>query len=703
MIDVALSVALRSTALLVALFGLASLFRRSPAGLRHAVWSFGFVALLALPLLTAASPWRLSILPAFSIPAVPISSPVVRPSADLTAAAIARGQRDARANRVDRADRPAQDERAATLSRSATASSLAPRSDVDERRAVSMAQIAAALWLVGGLFVLGRLVRGAASIGRMARSARPVKSAEWRDLTRWAALRLGLRTRVGLVESGAVSLPMTIGLWRPTVILPRLSRHWPRARRRAVLLHELAHVQRRDVLTHWLAWGVCAVYWFHPLVWIAARRLRHECERACDDAVLAAGTRPSDYAGHLLDIVRAAGRERAPVPAVPFAQRSSFEGRLLAILEPGIARGRVGLRRAGVALAVVGLGTLFLALATPASDSIDAVAAPVQPTPAVRSAGAGSGLEAAPADFDPDVVADPPAELGPEPSDARPRVVTATGIEIVIEDEIEIVTDEGAGIAIDTTDMAAVLAALAVALGDTEVAVRQAAAQTLGSLEDPRAVAALSKALLEDSDAGVRQAAAEALGEIEDPAAVPALITALQRDGDAEVRANAAWALGEIEDPAATDALIDALDDADSHVREHAIQALAELENPAAAPGLLRMLRDSDAEIREEAAWALGELDLTVAPPELIEAVSDTDPEVRMAVIHALADIEDPATVDVFLDLLRDADPEIRETALWALDDMADGVSTDVLLELLQDEDPDVREAAAHALADHDD
>ena len=67
----------------------------------------------------------------------------------------------------------------------------------------------------------------------------------------------------------------------------------------------------------------CALYWFHPLVWTAARRLRAESERACDDLALVFGARPSDYAEHLLDIVTCVRDHNTPAIALAMAHREN--------------------------------------------------------------------------------------------------------------------------------------------------------------------------------------------------------------------------------------------------------------------------------------------------------------------------------------------------------------------------------------------
>ena len=75
------------------------------------------------------------------------------------------------------------------------------------------------------------------------------------------------------------------GLLAPNVILlPADADSWGEDRLRAVLLHELAHIRRNDWESRLIAQIMCAVYWFNPLVWFAARRMQVEAERACDDS-----------------------------------------------------------------------------------------------------------------------------------------------------------------------------------------------------------------------------------------------------------------------------------------------------------------------------------------------------------------------------------------------------------------------------------
>jgi beta-lactamase regulating signal transducer with metallopeptidase domain len=86
---------------------------------------------------------------------------------------------------------------------------------------------------------------------------------------------------------------VTIGILRPVILLPADAVSWPVERRALVLAHELAHVGRFDTLTQLMAQVAVALFWFDPLLWLAARRMGVEREFACDDAGLREGSAPS--------------------------------------------------------------------------------------------------------------------------------------------------------------------------------------------------------------------------------------------------------------------------------------------------------------------------------------------------------------------------------------------------------------------------
>jgi len=132
----------------------------------------------------------------------------------------------------------------------------------------------------------------------------------------------------------------------------------------------MAHIKRFDALTQLAAQLAVAIFWFDPLIWLAAHRMRVEREHACDDYVLRDGTKPSLYAGELLDMVRSLGtpeHERAApaFAALAMARRSEFEGRMLAILDPKLDRHNLDRRSTLLTAAAVALLVLPLAALRP--------------------------------------------------------------------------------------------------------------------------------------------------------------------------------------------------------------------------------------------------------------------------------------------------------------------------------------------------
>ena len=220
-----------------------------------------------------------------------------------------------------------------------------------------------ALWALGALVWAARLVPGFITLGRIARSGERWRAPAALDALRAAARLAGVTRPVTLLRSRDVPVPATWGVRHPVIALPAAAATWTPERLRLVLVHELVHVRRQDVLVEGLLWLAGALYWFHPAVWLAAGRLRLERERTCDEAVLATGARASDYCGHLVEIMRAAtrGASHGAVVGATMAAPCTLERRVRALLTtPGATPPRP---RRGVSLLVAG-AVLIYALGT---------------------------------------------------------------------------------------------------------------------------------------------------------------------------------------------------------------------------------------------------------------------------------------------------------------------------------------------------
>ncbi|QEG38177.1 M56 family metallopeptidase [Roseimaritima ulvae] len=157
-----------------------------------------------------------------------------------------------------------------------------------------------------------------------------------------ACLQLGIRDSVTLLIHPQNNIPIVWGILRHRLLLPETARQWSNEQLRSVLLHELAHIKRRDAWTQLLAQAACALHWFNPLVWFAMWRLHVERERACDDLVLASGVRASAYAEHLLDVAtRLSTSPWTQVSGLAMARNSSLHDRLSAVLRKNQNRRRV--------------------------------------------------------------------------------------------------------------------------------------------------------------------------------------------------------------------------------------------------------------------------------------------------------------------------------------------------------------------------
>jgi HEAT repeat protein/beta-lactamase regulating signal transducer with metallopeptidase domain len=623
--------ALIQSAVLFALVALATrlLKRRAPAAFRHMLWAFAIVAALAAPVIARISPLEIQVLPASSL---------ITRSAPGNVAQPVPGEAASRKTGTGDVD-PTVDAPAPDL-KSADRQSRRP-----ERR-IAWTTVIGLVWGAGVIVLMARMIYGLVAVHRIARRAQEITDPQWHsDVDRAIAIS-SVRRAVDVRMSTEAPVPYTCGLAHPPIVLPSSAREWNTERRDAVLLHELAHISRGDLAMNILSHLTRALYWPNPLAWLAANGLRYEGERAADDVVLRAGARASDYADHLLDIVKSVGR---PVPriALAMARSSDFEGRLLAILEPGVPRARMSRARtaAVAALFVVALVPLT-AMTTAAPVAANALPPQTTTTPAPVEVTGGK-----------------PMNLAPLPN------------------------------------ASATITALAGAISDSDPSVRLAAVNSLGGLQDPAAITALAKALREDTDARVREAAAWALGEIDDNRAVPHLVDALKTEKVTKVRVKILEALEQIDDPSATAGVSSALKDAAPEVRRAAVSALGEFEDHASIGALAAMVHDDDTQVRRHVAEALGQMEDQSTIDALSTMAKDSDAEVRANAIEALQHFESMKLVPIFVTALKDSNAHVREHAADGLGNIEDlHTAPRALIEALSDPNRDVRRNAASAL-----
>ena len=215
---------------------------------------------------------------------------------------------------------------------------------------------------------------GAGSIGlrRIAKDSQPLEEDQWELSVREICQRLGIRQRVRLLQCvRTTAMPVTWGIVRPVILIPAGAENWSEGRRKSVLSHELAHVARLDWALQICAELVRAIYWFHPLAWVAAKRLRAEGERACDDSVLNSGMEASDYAKQLLELASTLGNSvRSWSSALAFARQTNLEGRFSAMLNSSMNRRNLS-RGARTLIALVAVCVLIplAAVRLPAQDN----------------------------------------------------------------------------------------------------------------------------------------------------------------------------------------------------------------------------------------------------------------------------------------------------------------------------------------------
>jgi beta-lactamase regulating signal transducer with metallopeptidase domain/HEAT repeat protein len=673
----------KATLILLVALGITLTMQRASAGARHLVWLVTLAALLLVPGLTAWAPIPIRVLP-------PASKSVSDAKSPSNAASTLTAGNTASAAKKN--EKPGVNALGGSTIDASPAGVIGGQ--IAASPVLSVLSIIFLVWAAVLLVIAASLGYATLMVHRIVNRARPLDSADWLSPLFEVSDRLALEEPPRLLRSEDAKMPFACGVFRATIVLPAECDSWSLDRRRAVLLHELAHVRRHDLIGHTLSRLACAVYWFHPLVWTAAKQLRSESERACDDLALACGARAADYAEHLLDIVTSVRRDATPSVALAMARRKEFEGRMLAILDPELRHSSPSRKQSAALIGSLALISIVVGAAAPSPRA--------HPEHALTPVNTAQGIDLLNSrQSDTKGYPDSREIIGGSKMHEKTETVMSQNTQTVMSQNTitSMRTSQGEQNLAKVVEQALKLGTSAASNALIQLA--QGGSKAAGKDTDERPTL-LARILATDTSASLRRIAAWGLAEYADnQIAAEALAKALGHDSDPTVREMAAWALAEGNHRSvAVDALSAAVrGDANTEVRATAVWALGSVGDRSSADALSAALSDASPEVRKRAAWALGNSDLKQAPPKLISMLNDKDPEVRELVAWALYQIEDPASIPALeAALARESDKEMQINYIRALAAVGEK-SVDALKGLLESKDPEIRSIAVRALA----
>jgi beta-lactamase regulating signal transducer with metallopeptidase domain len=317
----------KATILLFTAWLVARVLRRSSAAGRHLLWASTLGSLALLPIVSALMPgWQFPILPPTKTPAEAEQTGQTQHSNPLVFTPVSHDEPahspiDPSGSSKTQPDPPLS---ALPLTRT-NSPTIAPPPP-------TLSVMLTFLWITGFLTSILPTLLGVAASECQGRRAPLITDDSWIALLEQLRANLSIGRHIELRQTPHSLIPLTWGLLRPVVLLPEVARAWPESTRRSVLCHELAHIQRFDLLFQLTARLVTALYWFHPLAWYALRRLKFESEQACDDCVVRSGQSPADYAQRLVELARSLRSPRFEA-AVQMARNSTLEQRITALFD----------------------------------------------------------------------------------------------------------------------------------------------------------------------------------------------------------------------------------------------------------------------------------------------------------------------------------------------------------------------------------
>ncbi|MBO0720181.1 MAG: HEAT repeat domain-containing protein [Blastocatellia bacterium] len=560
------------------------------------------------------------------------------------------------------------------------------------------------LWLAGSLLMLARIARSYQSLVRLW-SCFGFVSSDQRERVQRLAEIFGIRRSVRVFSSHLISVPMTIGTFRPVIVLPPdLMQNFTVAEFESVIAHELAHIKRWDYLTNLLQRLVQALFFYHPAVWFIGKQLLIERELACDDWAVKT-CEPRRYAGCLTKLVERLSESKTFAAAAGIIFGKQLISRRVEMILKRDRNATTAVSKAALVYAI-GLALMFAGLCTMISPVIAVPLVQAQAGPRSHASAQPKSGENSPATtavvstiapqqsaalperkVEPEQALLPPVENTVNPDDpdgelSVPRATSAAAFPAMLDQSkqaLRIVTElvkaqEPAAPAAPARPPAPAQAEPAIPAAPAPAAAPVAKPEP--SIEPGPVVAAPKPQPYavgpgniylwdgDDKDKKPTIPESELLGVLTD---------VVKHDSDASVRNEALQGIYRLRSDAAINTMIDLYDGInDVKVKGEIIGYLLRRngDNSKATAKLVKIAKsESNEELRARAIRYLGAVKGDEGANHLIEIYdSQQDAKIKQAIIRSLGANKSRKAIDKLIKIAKnDSDPTTRQAAIRAL------------------------------------
>lgn len=201
------------------------------------------------------------------------------------------------------------------------------------KSSISFSEIFIFIWFIGTSFLLLKILLGWILTKKIITQSTPIDNVTFNKIKSIAEKDLSIQQPIIYTSSSMIASPITIGLLKHWIILPKYTLNWSEEKISMILMHELAHIKRHD--TVWFIFSIImtSLYWINPIAWSLRKNYILDSEKICDDFVLLNKSDTRSYAENLITIVKSINKNRKiNLVGINMARKTELEERLMSIV-----------------------------------------------------------------------------------------------------------------------------------------------------------------------------------------------------------------------------------------------------------------------------------------------------------------------------------------------------------------------------------